>query len=1015
VMDAEEVTRLRDEVARLQDTLEAERRNAEQWRQVAEERRVTLEKLRQRRTVRMLLALAGIVLPWGRRTLDIVRRIDRGMRRLVSSVEGLPARVTAGRRQRRLEGSVRRLPDPSGEDPRTVSVVVLTRDGRANLERLLPWLRRTRGVSEIVIVDNGSGAETSRWIEEQAGIRSLRNESNLTFSEANNRAAQTCTSDVLVFLNDDVEPLEDGWLLRMLEELRDDVVAVGSQLVYPRRGLLAGRTRDLGVQHLGIGFEPVGGSVPRVRNLGHGSDPDPAHEAHDVAAVTAACLVISRAAYQDVGGFDGRYDYGAEDVDLCWRLSRTGGRIRVVPSAVLYHYEGVTRHREHPQVTNARQERNWDLLAARFGPELTRAVELDRIRAGGRLSNRPYEIAITVTRDLESAGYGDWYTAHELGDAFLPLGWRVHYIERYRDAWYDLPPRLDAILVLHDSFDVRRVNRPGLTTVAWVRNWTDRWLSHPWFDDFDTVAASSGVSAQMIAEATRHRPEVVPLASNPARFRGDPDAARAGVVLTANYWGESRGIEELVAAVPEVALYGKSWDQVPGVAAVWRGALPYDQLPDLYRSSQLVIDQTAGPTLRFGALNSRVFDALAAGALVVTDQVRGAREVLGGDVPTYGSPEELRSVVRRLLADPDESRGRARTLHERVLSEHTYVSRAAWFRDRLEERAQRASIVIKIGAPNRREARSWGDTFYAEALASELRAAGHRTLVQTLDEWDGVPGRAFDVSLHLKGRSRAPRFEGQLHALWVISHPEELTPEEVELADVVFVASRRLLEYWRARTQVPVHLLRQATDHRRFRPRTRHAEHRHTVVFVGNSRFVERPIVHDAIRSGVDVAIYGANWEGFIDRRFIVQDFIPNEQVPVVYSSADIVLNDHWPGMVEWGLISNRIFDALACRACVVSDHNPELEEVFGEVVATYRTPEDLRATITDLLSDRDGRSERGARGRAAVVAGHTFAHRAAQMLHHLQPLVADRWSDARGEDGRHSAPSLDVEAQEQM
>lgn len=103
---------------------------------------------------------------------------------------------------------------------------------------------------------------------------------------------------------------------------------------------------------------------------------------------------------------------------------------------------------------------------------------------------------------------------------------------------------------------------------------------------------------------------------------------------------------------------------------------------------------------------------------------------------------------------------------------------------------------------------------------------------------------------------------------------------------------------------------------------------------------------------------------------------LPNEQVRLAYSSAAILLNDHWDDMRAEGIVSNRIFDALACGALVVSDYMPELGERFGDCIVTYRTPGELRATIARLLADPAERRERAAAGRALVLAKHTFRHR---------------------------------------
>lgn len=991
---------LEAEVARLQDALDAERRVSEQWRRVAEERRVAMERLRQRRVVRAVLWLAKVVLPVLRRLRSRARRVEHRSRSLASGVVGARHRVTAGRREDELRRAVAALPAPP-TDPRRVAAVVLTRDGREHLERLLPRLRSVdHDGLEVVVVDNASGPDTQQWLAAQPGVTVVRNESNLSYAEANNRAVALTDAETVLLLNDDVEPLDDGWLGRMLDALRDDVVAVGAQLVYPRRALLDGRTRDVSVQHLGIALDADGDGPPRAVNVGHGADPDPRAPVAEVMGATGACLLVDRARFDAVGGFHTGYEYGAEDVDLCWRLREAGGTVRVVPAAVLWHREGATRHRDDLDERAERQRRNWDLLADRHGPAMRRAVERDRLEGRHVLARRPLEVGITITRDLPSAGYGDWYTAHELGEAMADeLGWRVRYVERYRDAWYGACDDLDVLVVLHDEFDVRRVARPGLTTVAWIRNWADRWVGHPWFDELDVVATSSSTIADQVRAGSRRRDvAVLPLATNPARFTRHDGGRRHGVVVAVNNWGVDRGVVDLVGALDDVTLYGKGWEDEPGVADRWHGHLDYDDLPGTYGTAEVVVDQAAPHTRPFGSVNSRVFDALATGAIVVTDQVDGARELFGDLLPTYDGPDDAARTVAALREDPEGTAERVAALQQVVLTDHIYARRAGQFRDLVGAHLDAASVVVRIGAPDRQQARSWGDTHYAEALVAELRARGHRATIQTMDEWDDRRGRGYDVSLHLKGRSRCPRASGQVHLVWVISHPDEVDPNELEVADAVFVASPRLADHLRERVDgVPVHVLLQATDARRFRPRTPDPARAHDVVFVGNSRFAERPMVAAVARADVGLAVYGANWEKYLDPSVVVGRFVPNDEVPVVYSSASVVLNDHWDDMRRWGLVSNRVFDALACGACVVSDDVAGLDALFGDAVART-TPDQAGEVVRALLADPARRDEMGRTGRDLVLAEHTFSARADALLEVVRPLVQARVPGRPGE-----------------
>jgi GT2 family glycosyltransferase len=979
---------LHDEVARLQAALESERRHAEQWRALAEERRVAAERLRQHPVVRVLVPLANLFLP-PLRTLR--RRAGTGGRRAKRAVGRLRTvrhRVGARARERALHDQVRAL-GPGASTRRGVTAVVLTRDGRANLERLLPGLRQEAVWCplEIVVIDNGSGAHTADWLSGQSDLVVVTTGANLSFSAANNLGARAASHDLLCFLNDDVAPVAPGWLPRLVASLSEDVVAAGAQLVYPRQPLFAGHSRDISVQHAGIDLLPdaatgVLASNRRARGVVPVQAPP-----YEVFAATAACLLVEARAFWQVGGFDERYVYGSEDVDLCWALRLAGNRVVVVPGAVLYHHEGATRHKDDPAALRSRQAANRLALTRKHGPDLRRALWDDRVLGRGIFSPAPFRVAITVTRDLEAAGYGDYYTAHELGEALVhELGWHVTYVERYQDAWYDHLSGVDAVVVLLDSFDVRRVPH-GVLTVAWIRNWADRWLGHPWFDDLDVVLTSSTKLASLVSGRSRHEPAVFPLATDPSRFAAD-DRQRAGVVFTGNYWGERR-LPEVLGQLSGLAVYGKGWEDVPEAAAAWRGRVEYTQLPSIYAGARFVLDQAAGPTRDEASVNSRVFDALAAGALPVTDQQEGVVELFGDLLPLHGG--DLVSVQQAVSLPEEERRRRVAVLRQVVLERHTYRRRAKRLAELLVQHGHRTHVALVTGVPEGAQPSTWGDWHFAQAISDALARAGAVATVHTRAPADVARAHLSDVLVYLHGRGDLPVAEGQTTVLWCISHPEDLSTDECDAADLVLVASHTgFAEDLALRTMTPVHRMLQATDHRRFRPRPASPGYAHPVAFVGNSRFVHRKIVQDAFAAGLEPAVYGANWGRFLPTGAVLAEHVPNEQLPELYSSVGVLLNDHWDGMRTCGIASNRIFDALACGAVVVSDEVPGLEELFDGAVVTYRDADDLRAAVTRLLADDEERAERSRRGRQAVLARHTFDHRASELMSLLRELPAD-------------------------
>jgi spore maturation protein CgeB len=701
-------------------------------------------------------------------------------------------------------------------------------------------------------------------------------------------------------------------------------------------------------------------------------------------AVTAACMLIERDVFERAGGFGGGYRYGTEDVDLGLKLLVSGGETAGVGRAVLVHRESSSQNRASREFRRMNRLENRRLFLERWGPQVLREYRLarlhrDRFWTDGQGSH----VAITLTSLDAADGWGDWYSGHEIGDALQGLGWRVTYVQRKGDQWYELPEDLEYVLSLMDPFDLRKVP-DHVTTIAWIRNWTERWLERPWFDRADILLASSAGSAELIERTTGRHTIRFPLAVNPARFRPRPAEERfeADYVFTGNWWGKDRDIQQALEPREgeRVAIYGKDWEQVDEFKPYAHGELPYTDLPTVYASAKLVLDDTQGPTLPYGAVNARVFDALAAGTLPLTNCEAGVRELFDEDFPVWSSKETLRRNLDELLADEGRREALTRRYREVVLTRHTYAHRAAQLRRILAAHEQRLSFCLKIGAPNREDAPRWGDLHFARSLSAELRRRGHRGCIQTLDEWEQENGLVFDVVVHLKGLSRYHPKPAQFNVLWSISHPDGLTGEECDGYDLICVASPLFAEDLSARTTTPVVVLEQAADAWVMRPDPRE-DVAHDLAYVANSRNVLRPIPRDLLPTNHGLAIWGTNWSGLIDTSYVIAEHVPNDELRHVYSSAGIVLNDHWDDMREHGYISNRIYDALACGAFVISDEVPGLKERFGDAVECFGSAQELRKLIDRFLADPGERRRRGDLGRELVLERHTFAHRVDQLL----------------------------------
>ncbi|OLI09451.1 hypothetical protein DXO242_20595 [Xanthomonas oryzae pv. oryzae] len=163
------------------------------------------------------------------------------------------------------------------------------------------------------------------------------------------------------------------------------------------------------------------------------------------------------------------------------------------------------------------------------------------------------------------------------------------------------------------------------------------------------------------------------------------------------------------------------------------------------------------------------------------------------------------------------------------------------------------------------------------------------------------------------------------------------------------------------------------------------------MLFVGRTRGERRPVVLDAVQVAEDVEVYGDDgWEQYIPVSHVRGLILPNAELPAAYASARVVLNDHWVDMRRGGFLSNRLFDAAATGARIVSDDVPGMREVFGDQVHTYRDRAELQELLAPGSTMWPSASDLAAAG-SRIAAEHSFDARARRLLDDVLPLAAHR------------------------
>jgi O-antigen biosynthesis protein len=273
----------------------------------------------------------------------------------------------------------------------------------------------------------------------------------------------------------------------------------------------------------------------------------------------------------------------------------------------------------------------------------------------------------------------------------------------------------------------------------------------------------------------------------------------------------------------------------------------------------------------------------------------------------------------------------------------------------------------------------WGDTHFIAALSDALGRRGQEVVTSRHGAHATQQAAIDDVNLVIRGLDRVQPHPGKINVLWVISHPDAVTVDEVLQYDLVFAASIPWAAAMSARSGRTVRPLLQATDPARFHPLGADVERADDVVFVGQARRDEpRRIVMDALEAGLLVKIWGPRWQKHVDAKYVEGTYLPNEQVATLYQHTGVVLNDHWGDMAAAGFVSNRVFDAVAAGARVVSDQVEGIEELFGGSVQVYKDSAHLaRLVADDPFPDVARRVEIA----NSVRREHSFDHRAEQLL----------------------------------
>ncbi len=250
-----------------------------------------------------------------------------------------------------------------------VTLIIPTKNGLQLIRQCINSILKKTSYSnyEILIVDNGSDdAPTLQYLHElnsEERIRIVKDDRPFNFSALNNNAVEIVQGKFIGLLNNDLEVISPEWLSEMIAiALQPEVGAVGAKLWFP----------DDTIQHAGI---ILGLGTDRVAGHAHYHWPKHQHGyfgrvnlTSAFSAVSAACLIVRKSIYKEVGGLNEQdLQVAFNDVDFCLRLKEAGYHNVWTPYAELYHHESATRGHENTPGKKARFAQEIHYMKQRWG------------------------------------------------------------------------------------------------------------------------------------------------------------------------------------------------------------------------------------------------------------------------------------------------------------------------------------------------------------------------------------------------------------------------------------------------------------------------------------------------------------------------------------------------------------------------------------------------------------------------------------------------------------------------
>ena len=252
-----------------------------------------------------------------------------------------------------------------------VSIVIPNKDEKETLKKCLEsiWQKTTYSNYEIILVENNSTTREIRdyyqELDGKNGVRVVYWDKEFNYSAINNFGISYAKGEYILCLNNDITVISPEWMEELLANCqRPEVGIVGARLYYP----------DTTIQHAGIvlGMGGCAGSLFVGLARSRGGYLHKAALQQDLSAVTAACFMVKKEAFEKVGGFEEKLAVAFNDVDFCLKVRHAGYLVVYDPYAELYHHESKTRGYENTEAKKRRFQEEIEYMRCHWMPDILR-------------------------------------------------------------------------------------------------------------------------------------------------------------------------------------------------------------------------------------------------------------------------------------------------------------------------------------------------------------------------------------------------------------------------------------------------------------------------------------------------------------------------------------------------------------------------------------------------------------------------------------------------------------------